>query len=105
MSECGALQHVSAEDPSIQAVTIGRKHLLSNLLRDERRCDALLSTRGVLTHLLEGKKGVGEGGVHTKLQELPDCCIKIASETFEARKKTDLGKPASAGILGKGLHP
>ena len=65
----------------------------------------MLSTRGVLTHLLEGKKGVGEGGVHTKLQELPDCCIKIASETFEARKKTDLGKPASAGILGKGLHP
>ena len=105
MSECGALQHVSAEDPSIQAVTIRRKHLLSNLLRDERRCDALLSMRGVLTHLLEGKKGVGEGGVHTKLQELPDCCIKIASETFEARKKTDLGKPASAGILGKGLHP
>ena len=47
----------------------------------------MLSTRGVLTHLLEGKKGVGERGVHTQLQELPDCCIKMESETFEAKKK------------------
>ena len=33
------------------------------------------------------KECVGEGGVHTQLQELPDCCITMASETFEAKKK------------------